>query len=735
MLAAVLLGLSSGLMSSPRKVQLSAAASAKTSDIGMRNEETVSRSPVRGKDAARGLVKEPAAQTFRVPTPPRSAALAKQSSGLEVASASTETYVVHTTSSTTTSSTTTGDPDYKEYFSKTMCLEDNTTDWSNEGGANGNFSQGLEDCKTRCKNNPACEFISYWANDDQWCRLGSVCDHTAPSDLTTVYRLDRHKEDLLCMGPAFINSFNQGLVMMDSECRSTLHGSLASVPPSLPEKGVYCPCYLQVDETWANQNGGCYIVASDRLTFAMERADCKAHVEPWIVADKNWCRHLYAHTHQAGHEKAKVQDCLGPGVDCAGSYQEVFNGTFQLCVGDDGACAAEEYLHECPWTFLMEDLMVRHKEDADSCHAKTLEAKRSLDGLLHAAWKVQEEVQYHNSIISAENTTIRDLLSDQQSFWATYLYKENLCMEWARANWSAHVKTKMEELDILAAIADPDVRSAVNFEENEGYQEHAAEAYRDTSPDLEGYRDNGRGTQVREDRAARVAARGTLAMPGALASGASLAEVEAAGPAVGSSFLEQTAEQCAVMLGLIQKFEATRKVKVFRVTASPRQCDSDRDQLETLFQSAVVNISTAMNLANQTVFDDRSACLSDATFEYKFLVEGRGQIDEKIQAAARAIHEAQYHISVLEPRLHDVEHGAERMRTYISGLRAECTLDESVWNDLRNVQRLIQNLKECPGRNDFVLEPVTFPPPVHTPAPTPWYDRTNDAGDRLHPIF
>jgi len=444
-------------------------------------------------------------------------------------------------------------------------------------------------------------------------------------------------------------------------------------------------------------------------TTAAPTAPPRSGVVADISTDRNWCRHLYAHLHADGDEKTKVAECAGMAADaCVRSYQEVYNGTFQLCVvSAAGACEPEAFQHECPWTFLMEDLMHRHQQTNENCHGETLEAKRSLDGLLHAVQKIQTEIEFHNQIIQAQNVTIRDLLTEQQGFWATYLSKAEDCMEWARANWTAHVKTKMDELDILAAIADPDVRSAVNFQENEGYQEDSA------------------GTQVNANRAAREAARGATTMPDALQNGASVAEVDVAEHGAGSSFLEQSAEQCMEMVSLIQKFEEKRKVKLFHSKAEPRECDNDRTKLTTLFHSAVLNISTAMNAANQTVFDERASCLSDATFEYKFLVEGRGQIDNKIQLAAQEIHQAQYHISVLEPRLHDVEHGSERMRTYIDGLRNECQIDQSVWNDLRNVQKLIQNLKECPGRNDFILQADTTIQPFATPAPTPWFQRTS----------
>ena len=41
-------------------------------------------------------------------------------------------------------------------------------------------------------------------------------------------------------------------------------------------------------------------------------------------------------------------------------------------------------MHNCTWSFYMEDLISKHSESQDNCAAKLLEAKRSLDGLLHS---------------------------------------------------------------------------------------------------------------------------------------------------------------------------------------------------------------------------------------------------------------------------------------------------------------------------------------------------------------
>merc|ERR1719359_349832 len=95
--------------------------------------------------------------------------------------------------------------------------------------------------------------------------------------------------------------------------------------------------------------------------------------------------------------------------------------------------------------------------------------------------------------------------------------------------------------------------------------------------------------------------------------------------------------------------------------------------------------------------------------------------------AASKISDAQSEIAVLEPRLHDLEHAVNRMRSHLRHQNQTCTLDQSVSDRLYQIHLITRLISECPGRNDFVLKiPHWGEQPVTTPSPTPWFDRESD---------
>jgi len=107
-------------------------------------------------------------------------------------------------------------------------------------------------------------------------------------------------------------------------------------------------------------------------------------------------------------------------------------------------------------------------------------------------------------------------------------------------------------------------------------------------------------------------------------------------------------------------------------------------------------------------------------------------VDHRITQSAQNISNAQSVIAVLEPRLHDLEHAVNRMRSHLRHQNKTCTLDQHLSDRLYQIHRIVKLISECPGRNDFILtiphwdDQSTPEPPVNTPAPTPWYSRDED---------
>lgn len=361
---------------------------------------------------------------------------------------------------------------------------------------------------------------------------------------------------------------------------------------------------------------------------------------------------------------------------------------FSECHFTGGACAIDESpvaQHNCTWTHLMEDLISKQGTYTDYCYGEILETRRTLDGLTSAVHDTYDAIMVQNQLISARNQTIRGLLEDQQDLWSTYLDDQENCTSRYNERISTDAQRLQDELDELQSIARPDVRSAVNYNRGEGYQEGAQEGY---------------------------------------TAGGRLSSLVETGH---TSSMES--EACKAFRALVSRVEQHKRVEL---VSTPRGCEENRTNLQSEFSYVYRRIAEMYDNLTQQIAVERSECYNNATYRYKVAVEGPGGIDEQIQLAAEGIHAAQLQIARLEPEFHDVEHAHTRMNLYWEQLKTTCDRDDDVDESLKLVRRLIQELQECPGRNDFVIQvPHWSPANVVSPAPTPWSE--GQAYQAAHP--
>lgn len=405
-------------------------------------------------------------------------------------------------------------------------------------------------------------------------------------------------------------------------------------------------------------------------------------------AERNFCRHLTSYVNPDadtgfGFARTQIADngtCVGQDIDtCDTLYYAGSGGSFTFCQATNvqyvasqrtGDCIDAE-THHCPWTFFMED-MIRQQQDGElSCHGAELEAKRSLDGLLHAVEDIYARIQTEETIIAFYNDTIRQQLVRQQGYWSEYLTEQETCNA-SRTEAINEMSDLRDDIDTLEEIANPSIRSAIDFDEAGGSHY--------------GWQDP-----------------------------TGLDNIE-------TSLLEQPSVQpCKVFSSLIERAQRNG-IQL----GQPRDCDEARSNLTELFQQTYADLMELYNLTMASKEDVYASCLTNSTYKYRVRVEGPLGIDEAIQKAAARIHEAQTRITQLEPMLHDVEHATVRVRHYLQQLRVTCAIDTNATRQLQNVMCLIRQLEECPGRNDFnlTIPDVAIPSPA-TPSPTPWAARPN----------
>ena len=83
--------------------------------------------------------------------------------------------------------------------------------------------------------------------------------------------------------------------------------------------------------------------------------------------------------------------------------------------------------------------------------------------------KRYNQLMQWNSIVQAENSTIRGLLEDQQNDWDDYVSEQATCDSIYTSSGS-DLQAIQNEMTELRAIANPDVRSAVDVRQGRGYQ-------------------------------------------------------------------------------------------------------------------------------------------------------------------------------------------------------------------------------------------------------------------------
>merc|ERR1719456_837197 len=346
-------------------------------------------------------------------------------------------------------------------------------------------------------------------------------------------------------------------------------------------------------------------------------------------------------------------------------------------------------------------------DSEDNCAAKLLEAKRSLDGLLHSVQDVYNQLMQWNSIVQAENQTIRGLLEDQQNEWDDYVSEQQSCDSMYSSDMS-NLQNIQNEMTELRAIANPDVCSAVDVRHARGYQSSGTTS--ESCPADYPYVNTAQTSyccvsMTDAAEATPSAATGCSQRSCKDASGADVACVNNAraddsgmlspsqtAAAAAASFAELGDEACQSFSSLVERVQKThgKKNKLHQPTA--HDCHAERTALEADFRDAFLALGKLYNEEIFTLESNRSICLNAATYNYKA----------------------------------GVERAVNRMRTFVETLTTECGEEDYIGHLYKDIQEKIIALQECPGRNDFIIDVPHWRPKRQitdgTPAPTPWYE-------------
>lgn len=387
--------------------------------------------------------------------------------------------------------------------------------------------------------------------------------------------------------------------------------------------------------------------------------------------------------------------------------------------------------HKCPWTVHMKQLKQQQTSQEHSCHSRLLEARRTLDGLLHAVNTTYHEMMADNEKIRLANITIEAALEDHRNAEDKLVTDRQEC---ENAALLQNQSLTFLEADIvqLIDISTP-LRSDVSVKKDyvaetviRATNENAAIGGQiaNLDPiDLEKFKFGivnnvatamGLGADVTD---------GTKTLHGYPGSFVELSGTQ------NSQLLSQVgaldSETCSQMTSLLEK----SKVRQKRV-GSPIAGVQQRQDFSAQFDGTFSEFTNLYSRINFEIGYNRTYCLKNASYSYNYTILGPDGVDSRITDAAETIHIAQQTIMVLVPRLHDLEHAVTQMREHIQYLNNTCKVDARVTVHLQTIQQLIHDMQECPGRNNFTLsiphwqanQPATPPPTPFGRAPGPLSD-------------
>merc|ERR1719324_837158 len=129
-------------------------------------------------------------------------------------------------------------------------------------------------------------------------------------------------------------------------------------------------------------------------------------------------------------------------------------------------------------------------------------------------------------------------------------------------------------------------------------------------------------------------------------------------------------------------------------------CNEQREMLQKTFGEAYSSLMKIVELGEREAEENKQNCYGNA---YAKDDQAQMSYQEKINKASAWIQAGKDVITVVLPILENARKEFSMLEDHIAELKETCEVDENVSRSLKNVRRLIEQLDNCPGRNDFQL--------------------------------
>jgi hypothetical protein len=303
----------------------------------------------------------------------------------------------------------------------------------------------------------------------------------------------------------------------------------------------------------------------------------------------------------------------------------------------------------------IDSFIEQQKASTDTCFAKLLEARRTLDGVTEKVLRLDEEMSAQTEMSKGNMMIIQDRFTASEEAMKEKEESIKLCEE-QHEQAIEDLQHYRDELAELRQIANPEVRSKVASDLD--YKQLIAQHIESVGAEF--------------DQQSSLLQMNATTCQGVV------------------NFLNRRSEE--KILGHEGENNATKYTAL--------DCDAMRDVLQQEFTKSWEEITRLKQEGEQLAVEQKELCIDEAKDVHN---TKHTTITQDIKDATRSIQMAKDVISGLDPLFENAKNEAEALALHIQGLKSDCNVDTAVSEHLKTVRRLIQSLNECPGRNDFRL--------------------------------
>lgn len=314
-------------------------------------------------------------------------------------------------------------------------------------------------------------------------------------------------------------------------------------------------------------------------------------------------------------------------------------------------------------------------KSTDVCHAKILEARRTLDGITAQVLAMDDNIGHQRNIEVESTVALRVAVEDRNRAQAVLAASQETCHRMEDKTIAKYA----DELEELRQIAMPTVRSMIS-----------------TSGDF-------------GDAAASVAADIKSQISNSDALKAQVAAELSDGSSSSFAQISWGPEQCRRFVSFLSKMSGLSKTMAQTpdgsTQTSPKEfleldCSEARFLLQHEFSAAYLELYGLHEAAVVRLDEEKKECLTRAHHVYDMKVK---HLDDAIRKATARISKARAVVNGLLTRLEDSSRAAAKMEQHLQRLKTECEVSDEVSEHLLKVRKLIESLEACPGRNAFRL--------------------------------